>query len=180
MLVFGAPPISGLGTSAGFKLMVEATGSVNYDALQAEADNLATRGNEQPGLVGLFNGFRARTPQLYVTTRKRVPRREKVKSMGVSLSDVFDTLQACVGSYYVNDFNRFGRTWQVIAEGAGAEMRRTLGTAVFAGMIGVTFFGLFLTPVFYFVVMWLVERKAPAVQDHPAGSKAESVVPRPG
>jgi multidrug efflux pump len=49
----------------------------------------------------------------------------------------------------------------VIAEGAGAEMRRTLGTAVFAGMIGVTLFGLFLTPVFYFVIRWLVERKAP-------------------
>ena len=49
----------------------------------------------------------------------------------------------------------------VIAEGAGAEMRRTLGTAVFSGMIGVTLFGLFLTPVFYFVIRWLVERKAP-------------------
>ena len=52
----------------------------------------------------------------------------------------------------------------VIAEGAGAEMRRTLGTAVFAGMIGVTLFGLFLTPVFYFVVRRLVERKAPAAE----------------
>jgi multidrug efflux pump len=50
----------------------------------------------------------------------------------------------------------------VIAEGAGHEMRRTLGTAVFAGMIGVTLFGLFLTPVFYFVIRWLVERKAAA------------------
>jgi multidrug efflux pump len=50
----------------------------------------------------------------------------------------------------------------VIAEGAGHEMRRTLGTAVFAGMIGVTVFGLFLTPLFYFVVRWLVERKAAA------------------
>jgi multidrug efflux pump len=48
----------------------------------------------------------------------------------------------------------------VIAEGAGHEMRRTLGTAVFSGMIGVTLFGLFLTPLFYFVVRWLVERKA--------------------
>jgi multidrug efflux pump len=108
VLVFGAPPISGLGTSAGFRLMVQATGDVNYDALQAQADNLAAQGNQEPGLVGLFNGFRARTPQLYVDID-----REKVKSMGVALSDVFDTLQACVGSYYVNDFNRFGRTWQV-------------------------------------------------------------------
>ena len=50
----------------------------------------------------------------------------------------------------------------VIAEGAGHEMRRTLGMAVFAGMIGVTLFGLFLTPVFYFVVRWIVQHKAPA------------------
>lgn len=108
VLVFGAPPISGLGTSAGFKLMVEATGEVNYDALQAQADKLAAKGNQEPGLVGLLNGFRARTPQIYVDID-----REKAKSMGVALTDVFDTLQACVGSYYVNDFNRFGRTWQV-------------------------------------------------------------------
>jgi multidrug efflux pump len=108
VLVFGAPPISGLGTSAGFKLMVEGIGDVDLDALQARADDLATKGNQEPGLVGLFNGFRARTPQLYVDID-----REKAKSMGVALTDVFDTLQACVGSYYVNDFNRFGRTWQV-------------------------------------------------------------------
>jgi multidrug efflux pump len=108
ILVFGAPPISGLGTSAGFKLMVEGIGDVDYDALQARADDLTAKGNQQPGLAGLFNGFRARTPQLYVDID-----REKVKSMGVALSDVFDTLQACVGNSYVNDFNRFGRTWQV-------------------------------------------------------------------
>jgi multidrug efflux pump len=108
VLVFGAPPISGLGTSAGFKLMVEGIGDVDFDALQARADDLAAKGNEQPGLVGLFNGFRSRTPQLYVDID-----REKAKSMGVALTDVFDVLQACLGSYYVNDFNRFGRTWQV-------------------------------------------------------------------
>jgi multidrug efflux pump len=88
--------------------MVEGIGDVNFDKLQARADELVAKGNQQPNLVGLFNGFRARTPQLYVDID-----REKVKSMGVSLSDVFDTLQACVGQYYVNDFNRFGRTWQV-------------------------------------------------------------------
>ena len=88
--------------------MVEATGDVNFDALQAQADNLAAKGNQQPGLVGLFNGFRARTPQLYVDID-----RTKVKTMGVALTDVFDTLQAYLGGYYVNDFNRFGRTWQV-------------------------------------------------------------------
>jgi multidrug efflux pump len=61
-----------------------------------------------PGLVGLFNSFRASTPQLYVDVD-----RTKVKTMNVPLTDVFDTLQVYLGGYYVNDFNRFGRTWQV-------------------------------------------------------------------
>ncbi len=108
VLVFGAPAVRGLGNAGGFKLMVEATGDVNFEALQARADALAAQGNQQPGLVGLFNGFRARTPQLYVDID-----RTKAKTMGVALSDVFDALQAYLGSYYVNDFNRFGRTWQV-------------------------------------------------------------------
>jgi multidrug efflux pump len=108
VLVFGPPAVRGLGNAGGFKLMVEATGDVNYDALQAQADNLAAKGNQQPGLVGLFDGFRARTPQLYVDVD-----REKVKTTGTPLTDVFDALQAYLGSYYVNDFNRFGRTWQV-------------------------------------------------------------------
>ena len=85
MLVFEAPAVRGLGNAGGFKLMVEATGDVNYDALQAQADNLAAQGNQQPGLVGLFNGFRAGTPQLYVDID-----RTKVKTMGVPLTDVFD------------------------------------------------------------------------------------------
>jgi multidrug efflux pump len=108
VLVFGAPAVRGLGNAGGFKFMVEATGDVDFDVLQARADTLAIQGNRQPGLVGLFNGFRARTPQLYVQID-----RTKVRTMGVPLTDVFDALQAYLGSYYVNDFNRFGRTWQV-------------------------------------------------------------------
>jgi multidrug efflux pump len=108
VLVFGAPAVQGLGNAGGFKLMVEATGDMDLDALQARADDLAAQGNRQPGLVGLFDGFRARTPQLYVEID-----RAKAKTMGVPLTDVFDALQAYLGSYYVNDFNRFGRTWQV-------------------------------------------------------------------
>src|SRR5260370_6785838 len=108
VLVFGPPAVRGLGNAGGFKLMVEATGDVKFDALQAQADNLALKGNQQPGLVGLYNGFRARTPQLYVDVD-----REKVKTMGVQLTDVFNALQAYLGSFYTNDFNRFGRTWPV-------------------------------------------------------------------
>jgi multidrug efflux pump len=108
VLVFGPPAVRGLGNAGGFKLMVQGTGDVDLDALQAQADKLAAKGNQQPGLVGLFNGFRSRTPQLYVDID-----RTKVKTMGVELNDVFDSLQAYLGSFYVNDFNRFGRTWQV-------------------------------------------------------------------
>src|SRR5262249_41794050 len=114
VLVFEAPAVRGLGNAGGFRLMVEATGDVNFDALQARADSLAAQGNQQPGLVGVFNGFRAHTPQLYVDID-----REKVKTTGVPLSEVFDALQAYLGSYYVNDFNRFGRTWQVNVQADG-------------------------------------------------------------
>jgi multidrug efflux pump len=106
--VFLPPAVQGLGNAGGFKLMVEATGDVKYTALQGQADNLAAKGNRQPGLVGLFNGFRASTPQLYVDVD-----RTKVKTMNVPLTSVFDALQVYMGGYYVNDFNRFGRTWQV-------------------------------------------------------------------
>src|SRR5262249_41156074 len=106
--VFGAPAVDGLGNAGGFKLMVEGVGDVKYTALQGQADNLAAKGNQQPGLVGLFDGFRASTPQLYADIA-----RTKAPTMGVALTDLFDTLQVYLGGYYVNDFNRFGRTWQV-------------------------------------------------------------------
>jgi len=76
--------------------------------LQGQVDNLVVKGNQTPGLAGLFSQFRANTPQLFVDVD-----REKCKTLGVSLNDVFNTLQTNLGSYYVNDFNQFGRTWQV-------------------------------------------------------------------
>ncbi|WP_010585557.1 efflux RND transporter permease subunit [Schlesneria paludicola] len=106
--VFGAPAVDGLGSAGGFKLMVETIGDVNFVTLQGQADNLVDKGNQQPGLVGLFNGFRASTPQLYADVD-----RVKCKTLGVALTDVFATLQVYLGGNYVNDFNRFGRTWQV-------------------------------------------------------------------
>jgi multidrug efflux pump len=106
--VFGRPAVPGLGNAGGFKLMVEAIGDVKFDHLQGQADNLSRKGGQQPGFVGVFNSFRAGTPQLYVDID-----RAKVKTMGVPLTDVFDALQVYMGGFYVNDFNRFGRTWQV-------------------------------------------------------------------
>ncbi|MHC2068227.1 efflux RND transporter permease subunit [Bremerella sp. T1] len=106
--VFEAPPINGLGNAGGFKLMVEDRGDNGYAALQAQADRLASIALDQPGIVVAFSSFRASTPQLYVDID-----REKCKSMGVELDAVFEALQVYMGGYYVNDFNRFGRTWQV-------------------------------------------------------------------
>jgi multidrug efflux pump subunit AcrB len=106
--VFGAPAVDGLGNAGGFKVMIEATGDVDFAALQGQADNLAEKGNQTATLMSMADGFRSSVPQLYADVD-----RVECKTMGVPLSDVFATLQVYLGGYYVNDFNRFGRTWQV-------------------------------------------------------------------
>ena len=115
--VFGAPAVDGLGNAGGFKIMIEDLAGGELAELQAQADNLATKGNATPGLVGLFSSFRANAPQLYINID-----RTKCKAMGVPLNDVFNALQVYLGGYYVNDFNQFGRTWQVNIQ-ADAEFR---------------------------------------------------------
>jgi hydrophobe/amphiphile efflux-1 (HAE1) family protein len=111
--VFGPPPVRGLATAGGFKVMIEDRASEGPTALQEQTDNLVQLGNEQQkrGLRGLITVFRANTPQLYVDID-----RTKCKMLGVALSDVFATLQVELGGLYVNDFNQFGRTWQVNAQ----------------------------------------------------------------
>ena len=106
--VFGAPAVDGLGNAGGFKVMVRDVGSLGLNALQSASDEFAVAGNQQPGLVGLFSGFRASTPQMYVDID-----RVKCKTMGVPLQEVYLALQLYMGGYYANDFNQFGRTWQV-------------------------------------------------------------------
>jgi len=110
--VFGAPPVDGLGSAGGFKVMVRDVSAQGFEPLQEAADNLSAAGNLQPGLVGLFSAFRAQTPQMYVDID-----RERCKAMRVPLNEVFLTLQLYLGGYYTNDFNRFGRTWQVNVQG---------------------------------------------------------------
>ena len=106
--VFGAPPVDGLGSAGGFKLMVQDRGDQGLAELQDRADQVAFTGNKQPGIVGMFNSFRSDTPQLYIDID-----RTKCKSLGVPLNDAFQTLQVFLGGNYVNDFNLSGRTWQV-------------------------------------------------------------------
>lgn len=106
--VFGPPAVDGLGNAGGFKLMIQDRSGGDPGNLQETADAFAAAGNQEPGLVGLFNTFRANTPQMFVEID-----REKCKSMGVPLNDVFLTLQVFLGGYYTDDFNQFGRTWQV-------------------------------------------------------------------
>ena len=108
VLVFGAPAVDGLGNAGGFTLMLESTGNSKLDALEEQTANLGEKAGAVPGFIGMFSSFRASTPQLFVDVD-----RVKCKTMKVDLNDVFDTLQVFLGGYYVNDFNRFGRTWQV-------------------------------------------------------------------
>jgi multidrug efflux pump subunit AcrB len=106
--VFGAPPVEGLGTTGGFKLVIEDRGGLGLGALQSVSDWIVARGNETPGLRGLFNSSRSDTPWLYLDID-----RDKSMTLGVPLSEVFGALEVFLGSYYVNNFNQFGRTWQV-------------------------------------------------------------------
>jgi multidrug efflux pump subunit AcrB len=106
--VYGAPPVEGLGTAGGFKVIIEDRGEGNADELQAVADGVVRDGNKTEGLEDLFTSYRSRTPWLSLDVDRFAS-----KGRGVSLTEVFSTLQVYLGSYYVNDFNRFGRTWQV-------------------------------------------------------------------
>jgi multidrug efflux pump len=106
--VFPPPPVDGLGSAGGFKVMVRDLADQGLPVVQSATDAMVSEGNEKPGLIGLFTPFRSNTPQLYVDVD-----RDKCISMGVPLEDVFLTLQVYLGGYYTNDFNKFGRTWQV-------------------------------------------------------------------
>jgi len=106
--VFGAPPVDGLGSTGGFKLQVQDRADSGPEALEGAVEQLIRAGSAQPELVGLFSTFRAAQPQLYLDVD-----RAKAKTLGVSLEEVFATLQIALGSAYANDFTRFGRNWQV-------------------------------------------------------------------
>ena len=109
--VFPPPPIRGVGRAGGFMIMIEDRGDLGPQVLQQETERLVALGNETPGLMTLSSPFRANVPQLYVRHNGRQSVLRKVPSQ-----DYADTLRIYQGSLYVNDFNRFGRTWQVIIQ----------------------------------------------------------------
>ena len=117
VMIFPPPAVSGLGRAGGFKVMIESRGEVSLMELQKFTDLMVQKGNEQAGLSSLSTVYKANSPQLYVDVD-----RDASQKHGLNLSDVFGTLQGYLGSRYVNDFNRFGRTWQVIVQ-ADSESR---------------------------------------------------------
>ena len=112
--VFGAPPVPGIGLASGFKLMVEDRADVGTRWLQSQTDLLIQKSREAKELVGVFTLFRSNTPQLYLDIN-----RTKASTLGVSLDSVNNTLQTYLGSYYVDNFNQFGRYWQVNVQAEG-------------------------------------------------------------
>jgi multidrug efflux pump len=117
--VFPPPPVNGLGTVGGFKLELEDRAGLGEDALNQATQAIVGKAYQTPALTGIFTGYRINVPQLDVDVD-----REKVKREGIVLTDLFQTMQTYLGSVYVNDFNKFGRTYQVKVQ-ADAPFRAT-------------------------------------------------------
>ena len=102
------PPIIGLGSTGGFEYALQALQGQAPADIAATMRGLIVAANQDPRLAGVFSTFAANTPQLFLELD-----REKAQTLGVEISDIFNALQATLGGFYVNDFNLFGRTWQV-------------------------------------------------------------------
>ena len=111
IMVFPPPAVNGMGAIGGFKLFVEDRGNVGYDQLYQAVMALQMKAWQNPALAGVFSSYQINVPQLFADVD-----RTKAKQLGVPLSSIYDTLQINLGSLYVNDFNRFGRTFQVVAQ----------------------------------------------------------------
>ena len=106
--MFPPPPVNGLGTTGGFKLQIEDRAGLGNQALDEAAKAVLAKAYQTPELAGIFSSFQINVPQLYADLD-----RAKAEQLGVSVTDVFETLQIYLGSLYVNDFNAFGRTYSV-------------------------------------------------------------------
>jgi hydrophobic/amphiphilic exporter-1 (mainly G- bacteria), HAE1 family len=105
---FNLPPILGLGSTGGFQYALEALQGQSPSDLAAALRGLVVAANGEPELAGVYSTYAADTPQIYLDID-----RDKAQVLGVKITDIFNALQSTLGSYYVNDFNVFGRTWQV-------------------------------------------------------------------
>ncbi|MBU0724021.1 MAG: efflux RND transporter permease subunit [Alphaproteobacteria bacterium] len=115
--MFPPPPVQGLGTIGGFKLQLEDRTGQGYAALDEATKAFVAKARQTPELAGIFSSYQVNVPQLYADID-----RTKARQLGVSVTDVFETLQIYLGSLYVNDFNKFGRTYSVRIQ-ADAEFR---------------------------------------------------------
>ena len=106
--IFPPPPVQGLGTTGGFKLQIEDRASLGFEAMDAAVKDFLGKAYQAPELAGIFSSFQVNVPQLYADVD-----RTKARQLGVPVTEVFDTMQIYLGSLYVNDFNRFGRTYSV-------------------------------------------------------------------
>ncbi|MAC78103.1 MAG: hydrophobe/amphiphile efflux-1 family RND transporter [Rhodobacteraceae bacterium] len=120
VIAFNPPPISGLGMSAGVEMKVQQTGGGSVQELSSALGGLVYAANQRPEIAQAYTTFRANVPQLFVDLD-----REKAKTLNVSISEIFQTLQAQMGSFYVNDFNLFGRVYRVMIQAEG-EYRNTV------------------------------------------------------
>ncbi|SFD16342.1 efflux RND transporter permease subunit [Massilia yuzhufengensis] len=117
VMVLPPPPVNGLGTTGGFKLMLEDRGNLGYDELYKATQALQAKAWGTPQLAGVFSSYQINVPQLFADVD-----RVKAKQLGVPLATIYQTLQVNLGSLYVNDFNQFGRTYQVRVQ-ADAQFR---------------------------------------------------------
>ena len=106
--MFPPPPVQGIGTIGGFKLQIEDRAGRGYEALNDATNAFLAKARQTPELAGIFSGYQVNVPQLYADID-----RVKARQLGVAVTDVFDTMQIYLGSIYVNDFNKFGRTYSV-------------------------------------------------------------------
>ena len=109
--IFPPPPVQGLGTIGGFKLQVEDRTDQGDAALAKVMQQIQMKAHQDPALAGVFSNFSVGVPQLFAHLD-----RTKAQQLGVDVQDVFSTMQTYLGSVYINDFNRFGRTYEVIAQ----------------------------------------------------------------
>lgn len=109
--IFPPPPVPGLGAMGGFKLQIEDRDGLGFEALVQAQGQIMAKAMQAPELANMLASFQTNAPQLDVEID-----RVKAKTLGVSMTDVFETLQINLGSLYVNDFNRFGRTYRVMAQ----------------------------------------------------------------